>query len=124
MTGEPATPESFFEGSPLGLELFREIAQVIASIAGTEPAYRVSKSQIVFRRRRGFAYVWRPGQYVQSDVPVVLSLALDRKLPSLRFKEIVHPAATVWMHHLELRGVTELDAEVTRWLAEAYEAAV
>ena len=124
MTGEPATAESFFEGSPLGLEIFRTIAQVVASIAGAEPDYRVSKSQIAFRRRRGFAYVWRPGQYVKSDVPAVLSLALDRKLPSSRFKEIVHPSATVWMHHLELRDVEAIDAEVKRWLEEAYDAAV
>jgi hypothetical protein len=123
VTGEPATVESFFEGSPLGLELFRTIAQLVASIAGTEPAYRVSKSQIAFRRRRGFAYVWRPGQYVKSDVPAVLSLALDRQLPSHRFKEIVHPSATVWMHHLELSDVADVDAEVKSWLEEAYDAA-
>ena len=123
MMGEPATAESFFEGSPLGLELFRTIAQVIVSITGAEPECRVSKSQIAFRRRRGFAYVWRPGQYVRSDVPAVLSLALDRKLSSPRFKEIVHPSAGVWMHHLELRDVAEIDDEVTRWLDEAYAAA-
>ena len=123
MMGEPATAESFFEGSPLGLELFRTIAQVLVSITGAEPECRVSKSQIAFRRRRGFAYVWRPGQYVRSDVPAVLSLALDRKLSSSRFKEIVHPSATVWMHHLELRDVTDVDDEVTGWLEEAYRAA-
>lgn len=39
---------------------------------------RVSKSQIAFRRRRGFAYLWRPGTYVRSDILLVLSLPLPR----------------------------------------------
>jgi hypothetical protein len=29
----------------------------------------------------------------------------------------------VWMHHLELDDVAQVDAEVARWLAEAYAAA-
>jgi hypothetical protein len=44
---------------------------------------RTSKSQIAFRVRRGFAFLWRPGQYVRSDAPAVLSLALPYKLASL-----------------------------------------
>ena len=56
-----------------------------------EAAVQVTKSQIVFRRRKGFAYVWRPGQYVKSEVPAVLSIALPRELTSDRFKSVVHP---------------------------------
>ena len=55
----------------------------------------MSRSQVAFRRRRGFAYLWRPAQYVRSDVPAVLSLALPRELVSDRFKEVVHPSARV-----------------------------
>jgi hypothetical protein len=40
-----------------------------------------------------------------------------------RFKEIAHPAPRVWMHHLELRDVSEVDDQVSGWLANAYEAA-
>jgi hypothetical protein len=35
----------------------------------------VTKSQAAFWCRKGFAYVWRPGQYVDSDVPAALSIA-------------------------------------------------
>ncbi len=80
---------------------------------------RVTKSQIAFRRRRGFAHVWRPDRYVSSTVPAVLSIALPRRLPSTRFKQIVHPAPTVWMHHLELTDITDIDDEVREWLAAA-----
>ena len=42
---------------------------------------RVSRSQVAFRRRRGFAYVWRPGRYVRSAVPAVLSVVLPARDP-------------------------------------------
>jgi hypothetical protein len=84
---------------------------------------RVSKSQIAFRRRRGFAYLWRPGNYVNSPVPLVLSLALPCELASPRFKQIAHPAPKVWMHHLELRDAGQLDGEVADWMRQAYESA-
>lgn len=83
----------------------------------------VSKSQVSFRRRRSFAFVWRPGSYVKSSVPAVLSLALPYQSASPRFKQIAHPSAGIWMHHLELPDSTQLDAEVQEWMREAYEAA-
>jgi hypothetical protein len=82
---------------------------------------RVTTSQIAFRRRRGFAYVWRPGQYVASEVPAVLSIALPREVSSDRFKSVAHPSPHVWMHHLELSDSSQIDDEVRSWLAEAYE---
>jgi hypothetical protein len=114
-----STPEEFFTGSPTGLALYTAVADAIASIG---PAgVTVTRSQIAFRRRTGFAYVWRPGRYVASDVPVVLSFGLPRELRSPRFKEVAHPAPRVWMHHVELRDPDQVDAEVRGWLAAAYE---
>lgn len=84
---------------------------------------RVTKSQVSFRRRRGFAYLWRPGLYVRSAVPVVMSLALPGEEASPRFKQIAHPSPRVWMHHLELLDSRQLDGEVADWMRRAYEAA-
>ena len=84
---------------------------------------RVSKSQVSFRRRRGFAYLWRPGAYVKSEVPVVLSLPLPYKAESARFKEIAHPSPGIWMHHLELLDSSGLDAQVAEWMRQAYDSA-
>ncbi|GAB4098680.1 DUF5655 domain-containing protein [Sinomonas halotolerans] len=114
-------PEAFFEGSPEGLAIFRAVTEAVSWIG--EAGVRTTKSQIAFRRHTGFAYVWRPGRYVHSDVPAVLSIALPRRDSSARFKEVAHPAPRVWMHHLELRGPEQVDAEVAAWLREAYEAA-
>jgi hypothetical protein len=111
-------PEDFFAGSPDGLALFAAVRDAVAAIGEAE--IRVTKSQIAFRRRKGFAYVWRPGQYVRSEIPAVLSIALPHEVGSDRFKEVVHPSATVWLHHLELTKAAEIDDEVRGWLAEAY----
>lgn len=115
---DPRTPAEFFTGSAVGLRLYEAIASAVADLGPHE--VRVSRSQVAFRRRRGFAYLWRPGRYVRSSVPAVLSLALPRELVSHRFKEVVHPSARVWMHHLELDDAAQVDAEVVGWLAEAY----
>ena len=116
--GVPQTPEQFFAGHEDGLAVYRAVAGAVAALGPCE--VRVSRSQIAFRRRRGFAYVWRPGQYLTSEVPAVLSVAIDRPVESSRFKQVAHPAAGVWMHHLELRDPSEVDDEVSEWLAEAW----
>ncbi len=113
------TPEDFFAGFPDGLALHRAVERMVGGIGAA--AVAVTKSQIAFRRRTGFAYVWRPGQYVRSKVPVVLSIALPREVASARFKAVAHPSSTVWMHHLELSGAAQLDDEVRRRLTEAYD---
>lgn len=115
------TPEEFFSGSASGLAVYRAVADVVEGLGGAE--VRVGRSQVAFRRRRGFAYVWRPGRYVRSDVPAALSIALPREVASPRFKEVAHPTVRSWMHHLELYGPEGVDAEVLAWLTEAYAAA-
>ena len=117
----PRSAEELFDGYPVGLAICRRVQQVLSAFG--EVSVAVTKSQVTFRRRKAVAFVWRPGQYVSSDVPAVLSIALPRELSSDRFKEIAHPAPAVWMHHLELRGVSEVDDQVCGWLAIAYESA-
>jgi len=99
--------------------LYRAVRDAVARIGDVD--VRVTRSQIAFRRRRGFAFVWRPGQYLGSEVPAVLSIALPHEVSSHRFKAVAHPSPGVWMHHLELRTATQVDDEVRGWLAEAYE---
>jgi hypothetical protein len=82
---------------------------------------RVTRSQVAFRRRHGFAYLWLPGRWLKHPTAeIVLSIALDRRDNSPRFKQVVHPGPTTWMHHLEVQEIREIDAEVLGWLREAY----
>jgi hypothetical protein len=87
-------------------------------------AVRVTKSQVTFRRRTGFCWVWLPGRYLtRPAADVVVSVALPRQDPNPRWKESLHVTSRRWMHHLEVHDPGELDDEVAAWLAEAYEAA-
>lgn len=116
-----STPEQVFSGCPRGLELYRAVERMLA--VPTPPDIRATKSQVAFREKRGFAYVWWPGRYLASEVPAVLSIALPWRIDSARFKEVVNPSPGLWMHHLELNSPADLDAEVAGWLRAARNAA-
>jgi hypothetical protein len=97
---------------------FERVLAAVAPIEGV--AVRTSRSQVAFRRRHGFAYLWLPGRYLaKPSAEVVLSIALGRRDASERFKEVAHPAASQWIHHLELQSIDDVDEEVLAWLAEA-----
>jgi hypothetical protein len=112
------TPEEFFAGHPAALATFGRVCEVLDRIGPYE--VRVTKSQVAFRRRRGFAYLWLPGRYLRSPTAeVVLSIALGRRDGSARFKEVVQVSQRHWMHHLEIHGLDDLDDEIAGWLREA-----
>ena len=120
MTAPRATPQDLFAGRPLALAVVDAVVGMVASIG--EASIRTTKTQVAFRRRRGFAWLWPP-VFDRPGVEIVLSIALDRHDPSGRFKQVAHPTARLWMHHLEIRALAELDDEVRDWLREAYSAA-
>ena len=116
------TPDEFFSGEELSKRLFECICQALDEIG---PAIiRVSKSQIAFRRRRAFAWVWMPGRYLHRPAaPLVLTLSLVDRSPSPRWKQIVEPRPGRFTHHMELYAPAEIDAEVCGWLRQAWAAA-
>jgi hypothetical protein len=120
MDGPPVGVEHLFGGKPFAVSVVDRVRRMVAGIG--ESAMRTTKSQIAFRRRRGFAYLWPP-VFGNGDVEIVLSFALDRPVDSPRFKQVAHAAPHVWMHHLEIRDLAQLDDEVRAWLREAYEKA-
>lgn len=117
--GEASAAEEFLAGHPLGLAALAWVRRELAAAGPFEE--RVGRSQVAFRRRRGFAWLWLPGQYLaHPQADVVLSLGLGREVSSTRFKEVVQPSRGQWMHHLELHAETDLDDEVAGWLREAH----
>jgi hypothetical protein len=108
-------PETFFEGSELGRAVYGWARKVVP-----DAEVRVTRSQVALRRRRGFAWLWRPTMYLgRRGAEVVFSMALPREDPAPRWKEVVHPSRGTWMHHLEVANVDELDDQVAEWLLEA-----
>lgn len=115
-------PGDFLAEHPVASAVFQCVRSILEALGPVE--VRTSRSQIAFRRARGFAYLWLPGQYLaRPGAEVVLSIALGRHDPSPRFKEVAHPSPKHWIHHLEIIAVRDVDDEVARWLREAAERA-
>jgi hypothetical protein len=122
MRAARVTPGESLAGHPEAARIYHAV-QVILERIGPCPT-RVTVSQVAFRRREGFVCLRLPGRWLSGPASeVVLSIALRRHDPSPRFKQVAHPAQRVWMHHLEVPSVEDLDAEVVGWLREVYEAA-
>ena len=98
------------------------VARLVSILDAYGPyTIRTTRSQVAFRRTRGFACLWDPGRYLhRPTVEVVLTIALGRHDQSSRFKEVAHPSARQWVHHVEVRDPAEGDDEVAAWLREAY----
>ncbi len=116
------TPDAFFADQPLAAQLFAAVRRAVDTIGAA--SIRATKSQVAFRRRRTFAAVWKPGQYLAgATAPLVLTVFLPRRIASPRWKEVVEPAPGRFTHHLELHDPAEIDEEVRSWLRAAWEAA-
>lgn len=114
--------ELYLAGHPLAEAVYGRVREILGALGPYD--LRVSKSQIAFRRRRGFAYLWSPGKYLpRASADVVLSIALGRRDESSRFKQVVHVSVAHWMHHLEIYDEADVDDEVSAWLREAAERA-
>ncbi len=116
------TLEEYFADHAESRRLFDALLERIVSIGEFE--IKVTKSQVAFRRKKPFAWVWMPGKYLRGrTAPLVLSLSFPARDPSPRWKEVVEPATGLWMHHLELNALSDIDEEVIHWLRSAWERA-
>lgn len=116
------TLDEFFVGRPESRCIFEAAADAVATIGPA--AIRITRSQIAFRRRTVFAFVWMPGMYLaRNDIPLVLTIGLRRADSSPRWKQIVEPAPGRFTHHLELHSAADIDEEVIGWLQEAWDGA-
>src|SRR5512143_2739864 len=97
------TLDEFFEGCDPSRQLFETVHSSIMRIGAA--TLRLGKSQIAFRRRKGFAFVWIPGRYLRGrTAPLVLTIALARHDMSPRWKQVVEPYPGRFIHHLELHS--------------------
>lgn len=119
---ERGSVEELLGDAPLAREVCDALAGLVDDLG---PAtVRVAKSQVAFRRRRAFCWVWLPGMYLSGPTAdVVVSVALPHEGRSPRWKERLLLGGRHRMHHLEVHNLADVDDEVAGWLAEAYDAA-
>ena len=116
------TLDEFFAGQEKSWQIFEAVHRAIEAIGPAE--LRIGKSQVSFRRRKAFAWLWMPGRYLRGTVaPVVLTLSFHSRDDSPRWKEIVEPAPGRFTHHLELYSTADIDGQVRGWLHDAWTAA-
>jgi predicted nucleotidyltransferase len=114
----PLALDAFFTGYGDSRPLFEAVRALVDDVGGGE--MRVSKTQISFTRRRGFAWAWIPERALKrAAAPLVLSVSLPSRDPSPRWKQVVEPAPGRFMHHLEVHDASEVDDEVRDWLQAA-----
>jgi hypothetical protein len=105
----------FFAGQDESRQVFEEVRRAAKVLAPVE--LRVSKSQVSFRRRKAFTWVWMPSQYLRGKTaPLVLTLSFPHRDASPRRKEIAEPSRGRFTHHLELYSLADIDDEVRCWL--------
>jgi hypothetical protein len=117
------TIDDFFRGRDDSRRLFDTVARQVDRLGGA--TIRVSKSQVAFRRKKNFALVWIPGQYLSNrpTAPLVLTISFPTRDPSPRWKSITEVRPNLFTHHLELYRKNEIDDEVRKWLQVAWEQA-
>ncbi len=120
MDGEATLdPERLFADEPGAAEVYHAVRAMLEALGPVD--VRTTRTQVSFRRRRGFAYLWLPVPWARRPgVLVVLSIGLGREIASPRWKQVAHPTRSIWMHHLEVQAIADLDTEVDEWLREAY----
>jgi predicted transport protein len=112
--------DDFFEDKADSRRLFEAVFRQAERLGDCE--MRVSKSQIAFRRKKNFALVWAPGQYLKGrpTAPLVLTVSFAKRDLSLRWKEVTEIGPKRFTHHLELYGEQEVDEQVFQWLQKAW----
>ncbi len=113
------TLDEYFHAYDESRRIFNVLQSMIGSAGPAE--MRVTKSQVAFRRKKGFAWAWIPEKSLhRKAAPLVLSLAFRERDPSPRWKEVVEPYPGRFMHHLELYSAADLEVEVQAWLRAAW----
>lgn len=111
--------DEFFAGGDESRRLFEAVRGAIEASGPVELS--AGKSQVSFRRRKTFAWVWMPGRYLRGKTaPLVLTLSFPERDASPRWKETAEPRPGRFTHHLELFSVADVDDEVRRWLRDAW----
>ncbi|MGB4590511.1 MAG: DUF5655 domain-containing protein [Clostridiaceae bacterium] len=113
--------ELFFSKIPEVIPLYETIEEkILEKFNGT--SIEIKKTQITFKAKRGFAYVWLPVSKMKNrpEYYLVLSFGLDKRIESPRIVESVETYKNRWMHHLVIEKSGEIDDEIMGWIEEAY----
>lgn len=114
--------EDLLRPFPHALPIYEAVRDAVASLGPFEVA--ATKTQVSFRNRTRFAWLWLPVLGLKRGPDdVYLSFDLPTRVRSPRVKEVVQPRPGRFTHHVRVGSATDVDREARGWLKAAYEAA-
>ena len=92
--------EDVFKDRPASLVLFEIVRKYIESIGAVTTS--TTKTQIAFKTRRQFAWVWMPQMWIKQapEDGIVVSFRLGHRAKDERIKESLEPYPGRFMHPL------------------------
>ena len=109
--------EGFFVGKPEEQALYAGFRSRLRGEVG-EVHIRVSKTQITFSSRYGFAFVSHPRR--KKEKGILVSFGLFHRQESDRIQYASEPYPNRWTHHMLVQAPEEIDDELMGWIREAY----
>ena len=113
----------FFNDHMDALPLYERLERLIPEqIPGVK--IKVSKTQISFSNKRGFAFVsFNPCRRAKErpEVWMTVTFGLSYRKDSPRIDVATEPYPNRWTHHMMVGSEEEIDAELMGWVREAAE---
>lgn len=112
---------SFFSKMPEVIPLYERIEGKILD-EFEDAKIEIRKTQIAFKSKRGFVYIWLPVRNMKNrpEYYLLLSISLNKRIDSPRITESVETYKNRWIHHLVIEKSEELNDELMGWIREAY----
>ena len=107
----------FFAGKPEEQALYALFRSRLLTEVG-EAHIQVSKTQITFSGKYGFAFVSHPRR--KKDQGILVSFGLFHRQESDRIQYASEPYPNRWTHHMLVQTPEEIDDELIGWIQEAY----
>lgn len=113
----PLEEALFFAGRPGELALYETLRARVVERVG-EFCVRVSRTQITFAGKYGFAFVSHPRR--KREDGLLVSFGLSHRQESDRIAYASEPYPHRWTHHLLISRQEEIDGELLDWIQEAH----
>ena len=119
-TAQELSPEEclFFAGKPEEQALYALFRSRLLTEVG-EAHIKVSKTQITFSGKYGFAFVSHPRR--KKDQGILVSFGLFHRQESDRIQYASEPYPNRWTHHMLVQTPEEIDDELMGWIQEAHD---
>ena len=108
----------FFSGRTQALPLYEHVRECIMS-SFPETEIKVSKTQISFKSRYGYAFVSLRRMKGCGENFIILTLGLPYRLDSPRAAAVSEPYPNRWTHHTVISSPEDIDDELMGWIREA-----